>query len=154
MHVNPTGRFVDHGPNADTGVTGRKIIADAFGIGHAHGGGNWNGKDWTKVDMAGAVAAPFVAKNIVAHGKASRAYVELTYVIGLPDPKSIVIETFGTETVSRKEIQQFVDKIMDFRVKTIIQELRLWEQIYTPLPHLGWVGNADGYSWEKIVERP
>lgn len=151
ISINPTGRFEIHGPLGDAGVTGRKIIADAYGVRYSHGGGNWNGKDWTKVDMAGAMAARFVAKNIVAHGLAQFAYVEVTYKIGLPDPK-VVILTYPTSPVIQQKVEEFVDKIMDFKVKTIIQQLRLWEQDYSQLAHKGWVGTNCGQSWEKIVD--
>ena len=149
-YVNPTGRFVKGGPAADTGLTGRKIIVDTYGGSAPHGGGCFSGKDPTKVDRSAAYAARWVAKNIVAAGLARRCQVELAYAIGVAQPVSILVETFGTGTVSDDKLEAAVRKVFDLRPAAIIRDLDLRKPIYRQLAAYGHMGREDlGVSWEK-----
>ena len=125
IYVNPSGRFVNGGPAADTGLTGRKILVDTYGGLARHGGGAFSGKDPTKVDRSGAYAARYVAKNIVAAGLADRAEVQVSYAIGVARPISVSVETFGTAKVADDRIQELVDKHFDLRPAAIIRDLEL-----------------------------
>ena len=132
-YVNPTGRFVKGGPAADAGLTGRKIIVDTYGGSAPHGGGCFSGKDPTKVDRSAAYAARWVAKNIVAAGLARRCQVELAYAIGVAQPVSILVDTFGTGTVSDDKLEAAVRKVFDLRPAAIIRDLDLRKPIYRQL---------------------
>ena len=149
-YVNPTGRFVKGGPAADAGLTGRKIIVDTYGGSAPHGGGCFSGKDPTKVDRSAAYAARWVAKNIVAAGLARRCQVELAYAIGVAQPVSILVDTFGTGTVGDDKLEAAVRKVFDLRPAAIIRDLDLRKPIYRQLAAYGHMGREDlGVSWEK-----
>ena len=149
-YVNPTGRFVKGGPAADAGLTGRKIIVDTYGGSAPHGGGCFSGKDPTKVDRSAAYAARWVAKNIVATGLARRCQVELAYAIGVAQPVSILVDTFGTGTVSDDKLEAAVRKVFDLRPTAIIRCLDLRKPIYRQLAAYGHMGREDlGVAWEK-----
>ena len=149
-YVNPTGRFVKGGPAADAGLTGRKIIVDTDGGSAPHGGGCFSGKDPTKVDRSAAYAARWVAKNIVAAGLARRCQVELAYAIGVAQPVSILVDTFGTGTVGDDKLEAAVRKVFDLRPTAIIRDLDLRKPIYRQLAAYGHMGREDlGVSWEK-----
>ena len=148
-YVNPTGRFVKGGPAADAGLTGRKIIVDTYGGSAPHGGGCFSGKDPTKVDRSAAYAARWVAKNIVAAGLARRCQVELAYAIGVAQPVSILVDTFGTGTVSDDKLEAAVRKVFDLRPTAIIRCLDLRKPIYRQLAAYGHMGREDvGVKWE------
>ena len=148
--INPTGRFVVGGPQGDTGRTGRKIIVDTYGGMGRHGGGAFSGKDPTKVDRSAAYAARWVAKNIVAAGFASRCEVQLAYAIGVAEPVSIRVDTFGTGTVDETVIEQAVEKVFDLRPAAIIEQLDLRRPIYRNLAAYGHMGREDlGVKWEN-----
>ncbi|MCI2058575.1 MAG: methionine adenosyltransferase [Oscillibacter sp.] len=149
-YVNPTGRFVKGGPAADVGLTGRKIIVDTYGGSAPHGGGCFSGKDPTKVDRSAAYAARYVAKNIVAAGLAKRCQVELAYAIGVAQPVSILVDTFGTGTVSDDVLEKAVRKVFDLRPTAIIRTLNLRRPIYRALAAYGHMGRTDlGVRWEE-----
>ena len=150
IYVNPTGRFVIGGPQGDSGLTGRKIIVDTYGGSAPHGGGCFSGKDPTKVDRSAAYAARYVAKNIVAAGLARRCQVQLAYAIGVAQPVSILVETFGTGTVSDEVLEKAVRKVFDLRPAAIIRDLDLRKPIYRQLAAYGHMGREDlGVNWEK-----
>ena len=148
--VNPTGSFVLGGPAADAGLTGRKIIVDTYGGAAHHGGGAFSGKDPSKVDRSAAYAARWVAKNIVAAGLAHKVEVQVAYAIGVADPVSINVETYGTENgVTREQIQQAVRKVFDLRPAAIIDELDLKRPIYSKTAAYGHFGRNDAdFTWE------
>ena len=149
-YVNPTGRFVKGGPAADAGLTGRKIIVDTYGGSAPHGGGCFSGKDPTKVDRSAAYAARWVAKNLVAAGLARRCQVELAYAIGVAQPVSILVDTFGTGTVGDDKLEAAVRKVFDLRPTAIIRDLDLRKPIYRQLAAYGHMGREDlGVAWEK-----
>ena len=149
-YVNPTGRFVKGGPAADAGLTGRKIIVDTYGGSAPHGGGCFSGKDPTKVDRSAAYAARWVAKNIVAAGLARRCQVELAYAIGVAQPVSILVDTFGTGAVDDGKLEEAVRKVFDLRPTAIIRDLDLRRPIYRKLAAYGHMGREDlGVTWEK-----
>jgi S-adenosylmethionine synthetase len=149
-HVNPTGRFVIGGPRGDTGLTGRKIIVDTYGGAARHGGGAFSGKDPTKVDRSAAYAARHVAKNIVAAGLARRCELQIAYAIGVAQPVSLHVETFGTGRLPSAEIVQRVRDIFDLTPGGIIRELDLRRPIYAATAAYGHFGREDqGFSWEK-----
>ena len=149
-YVNPTGRFVIGGPNGDTGLTGRKIIVDTYGGMGRHGGGAFSGKDPTKVDRSAAYAARWVAKNIVAAGLAARCEVQLAYAIGVAQPVSIRVDTFGTGTVPEEKIETAVESVFDLRPAAIVETLGLRKPIYRKLAAYGHMGREDlGVLWEK-----
>ena len=148
--VNPTGRFVIGGPHGDSGLTGRKIIVDTYGGYSRHGGGAFSGKDSTKVDRSASYAARWVAKNIVAAGLAKKCEIQLAYAIGVAEPVSILVETFGTETVAVEKIEQAVRKVFDLRPRAIIEQLDLRKPIFKKTAAYGHFGREDqGYKWEK-----
>ncbi|WP_432623210.1 methionine adenosyltransferase [Bifidobacterium sp.] len=149
--VNPTGSFILGGPAADAGLTGRKIIVDTYGGAAHHGGGAFSGKDPSKVDRSAAYAARWVAKNIVAAGLAHKVEVQVAYAIGVADPVSINVETYGTEIgVTRERIQQAVRKVFDLRPAAIIDELDLLRPIYSKTAAYGHFGRNDAdFTWER-----
>lgn len=149
--INPTGRFVIGGPYGDAGLTGRKIIVDSYG-GHArHGGGAFSGKDCTKVDRSAAYAARYVAKNIVAAGIADKCEIQLSYAIGVAQPTSIMVDTFGTGKVSDKKLVEIVRKTFDLRPAGIIKMLDLRRPIYRGTAAYGHFGRTDiNFPWESI----
>ena len=148
-YVNPTGRFVKGGPAADTGLTGRKIIVDTYGGSAPHGGGCFSGKDPTKVDRSAAYAARWVAKNVVAAGLARRCQLQLAYAIGVAQPVSVMVDTFGTGTVSDEVLEKAVKKVFDLRPAAIIRDLDLRKPIYRQLAAYGHMGRTDlKVRWE------
>ncbi|MHB1445575.1 MAG: methionine adenosyltransferase [Acidimicrobiales bacterium] len=148
--TNPTGRFELGGPRADTGLTGRKIIVDTYGGAARHGGGAFSGKDPSKVDRSAAYAARWVAKHAVASGAARRCEVQVAYAIGVARPVSIMVETFGTETVDPAKISAALDAVFDLRPAAIIRDLELRRPIYRRTAAYGHFGRAEpGMSWEK-----
>jgi S-adenosylmethionine synthetase len=149
--VNPTGRFVIGGPVGDTGLTGRKIIADTYGGMGRHGGGAFSGKDPSKVDRSACYVARYIAKNIVASGLASKCEVQLAYAIGVPDPVSIMVDTFHTGKISEEIIEKQVREIFDTTPKGIIETLRLKRPIYKKTAAYGHFGrNEPDFTWEKV----
>ena len=149
-YVNPTGRFVIGGPQGDSGLTGRKIIVDTYGGSAPHGGGCFSGKDPTKVDRSAAYAARWVAKTVVAAGLAKRCQVQLAYAIGVAQPVSVLVDTFGTGTVGDDKLETAVRKVFDLRPTAIIRDLDLRKPIYRQLAAYGHMGREDlGVAWEK-----
>ena len=149
-YINPTGRFVVGGPQGDTGLTGRKIIVDTYGGMGRHGGGAFSGKDPTKVDRSAAYAARWVAKNVVAAGLARRCEVQLAYAIGVAQPVSIRVDTFGTAAVDEGAIEAAVEQVFDLRPAAIIEALGLKKPIYRALAAYGHMGREDlGVAWEN-----
>jgi len=147
--INPTGRFVNGGPAADTGLTGRKIIVDTYGGYAPHGGGCFSGKDPTKVDRSAAYAARYAAKNVVAAGLADRCQIQLAYAIGVAEPVSILVDTFGTGKYSDETISEAVRKVFDFRPAAIIRDLDLRRPIYKQTATYGHFGRTDiDLPWE------
>ncbi|HXH83073.1 MAG TPA: methionine adenosyltransferase [Candidatus Tectomicrobia bacterium] len=150
FHVNPTGRFVTGGPMGDTGLTGRKIIVDTYGGSCPHGGGAFSGKDPTKVDRSACYMARHVAKNIVAAGLAERAMLQVAYAIGVADPVSIMVETFGTGRLPNREIERIVRRHFDFTPAGIIKYLDLRRPIYRKTAAYGHFGRNDAdFTWER-----
>ena len=148
--INPTGRFVIGGPQGDSGLTGRKIIVDTYGGYARHGGGAFSGKDPSKVDRSAAYAARWVAKNVVAAGLARRCEVQLAYAIGVAQPVSIMVDTFGTGTVEDDKIEQAVEQVFDLTPAAIIRDLDLRKPIYRKLAAYGHMGREDlGVRWEN-----
>ena len=153
MLVNPTGSFVLGGPAADSGLTGRKIIVDTYGGAAHHGGGAFSGKDPSKVDRSAAYAARWVAKNLVAAGLAHKVEVQVAYAIGIAEPVSVNVETFGTEAngITRSDISAIVRKVFDLRPAAIIDELDLLRPIYSKTSAYGHFGRSDvEFPWEKL----
>ena len=149
--VNPTGRFVIGGPHGDSGLTGRKIIVDTYGGYAKHGGGAFSGKDPTKVDRSAAYAARHAAKNIVAAGLADRCEIELSYAIGVAEPMSILVDTFGTGTLSDEKLSEVLKKAFDLRPGAIIRDLGLRRPIFRQTAAYGHFGRTDlDLSWEKL----
>ena len=149
-HINPTGRFVIGGPMGDTGLTGRKIIVDTYGGMGRHGGGAFSGKDPTKVDRSAAYMARHIAKNIVAAGLADKAEVQLAYAIGVAEPVSVLVETFGTSKLSQTQLTELVRKNFSLTPKGIIESLDLRRPIYQKTAAYGHFGrNEPEFTWEK-----
>ena len=149
--INPTGRFVIGGPQGDSGLTGRKIIVDTYGGSAPHGGGAFSGKDPTKVDRSAAYAARHIAKNIVAAGLADKCLVQLAYAIGVAEPVSVMVDTYGTGTVSDDALSDAVSRVFDLRPSAIIRDLDLKKPIYRQLAAYGHMGREDlGVAWEKL----
>ncbi len=149
-YVNPTGRFVIGGPQGDSGLTGRKIIVDTYGGYARHGGGAFSGKDPTKVDRSAAYAARYVAKNIVAAGLADKCEIQIAYAIGVAEPVSVLVDTFGTGKVADDRLSEAVTKVFDLRPAAIIKELELRKPQYRQLAAYGHMGREDlGVAWEK-----
>ena len=151
IYINPTGRFVIGGPLGDTGLTGRKIIVDTYGGYARHGGGAFSGKDASKVDRSAAYMLRHVAKNIVANGYASKCEIQISYAIGMREPLSICIDTFGTGKISEEELVNLVKEKFDLTPKGIIDYLGLKEPIYTKTTNYGHFGKED-LPWEKIIK--
>ena len=150
IFINPTGRFVIGGPQGDSGLTGRKIIVDTYGGIGRHGGGAFSGKDPTKVDRSAAYAARWVAKNIVAAGLAKRCELQLAYAIGVAEPVSVMVETFGTGTVDEGKLAEAVRRVFDLRPAAIIETLDLRKPIYKQLAAYGHMGREElGVKWEQ-----
>ncbi len=150
-HINPTGRFEIGGPVGDAGLTGRKIIVDTYGGMARHGGGAFSGKDPSKVDRSAAYAARYVAKNLVAAGFADRIEIQVSYAIGVAEPTSISVDSFGTEKIPVRKIEQIVRQEFDLRPYGIIQMLDLIRPIYRALSAYGHMGREDlGVSWERL----
>ncbi len=155
MHVNPTGRFVIGGPMGDAGLTGRKIIVDSYGGMARHGGGAFSGKDPSKVDRSASYAARWVAKNVVAAGLADRFEVEVAYGIGIAEPISVSIETFGTGKVPDERIQALIERHFDLRPGAIIRDLDLLRPIYRQTAAYGHFGRTDlDLPWERTDRAP
>lgn len=151
FYINPTGRFVIGGPQGDSGLTGRKIIADTYGGKAPHGGGAFSGKDPTKVDRSGAYAARYVAKNLVAAGLCDKCTIELSYAIGVARPTSIMVDDFGTSKLSNKELEAIVSKEFDLRPAGIIKMLDLKRPIYKQTASYGHFGrNELDLPWERL----
>jgi len=161
FHINPTGRFVIGGPHGDAGLTGRKIIVDTYGGMGRHGGGAFSGKDPTKVDRSGAYAARWAAKTVVAAGLARRCEIQLAYAIGVAEPVSVRIDTFGTGAIDDHRIALAVQEVFDFRPAAIIERLSLRTPIYRPTAAYGHFGRdpeqrrLDGrtvalFPWEEL----
>ena len=149
FYINPTGRFVIGGPHGDAGLTGRKIIVDTYGGYARHGGGAFSGKDCTKVDRSGAYAARYVAKNIVAAGLADKCEIQLSYAIGVAEPTSVMVDTFGTGKLSDEKIIEIVRENFDLRPAGIIKMLDLRRPIYRPTAAYGHFGRTDvKLPWE------
>ena len=150
IFVNPTGRFVIGGPQGDSGLTGRKIIVDTYGGSAPHGGGAFSGKDPTKVDRSAAYAARYVAKNIVAAGLADKCQIQLAYAIGVAQPVSVLIDTFGTGKVDDDVLEDAVNEVFDLRPSAIIRDLDLRRPIYRQIAAYGHMGRTDlDVAWEK-----
>ena len=150
FHINPTGRFVIGGPNGDTGLTGRKIIVDTYGGMGRHGGGAFSGKDPTKVDRSACYMARYIAKNIVAAGLATRCEVQLAYAIGVAEPVSVLVDTFGTGTVSGQKLTEIVRANFKLTPKGIIDTLDLRRPIYRATAAFGHFGRTEPtFTWEK-----
>ncbi len=153
-HVNPTGKFVIGGPDGDAGLTGRKIIVDTYGGAAPHGGGAFSGKDPTKVDRSAAYIARYLAKNVVSSGIAKKCLIQLSYAIGVPEPLSVLINTFGTSSVSERILESEIPKILDLSPNGIIKHLQLLRPIYQSTSAYGHFGRnpsqSGEFSWEKI----
>jgi S-adenosylmethionine synthetase len=150
LHLNPTGRFVEGGPKADTGLSGRKIIVDTYGGMAPHGGGSFSGKDPTKVDRSATYAARWVAKNIVAAGLAHRCMLQLAYAIGVAEPVSLNVQTFGTGRIPDAEIERRVHDVFDLTPAGIIETLKLRAPIYEATASYGHFGRTlPGFTWEQ-----
>ncbi len=151
IYVNPSGRFVIGGPNGDTGLTGRKILVDTYGGFARHGGGAFSGKDPTKVDRSGAYAARWVAKNLVAAGVSDLCEIQIAYAIGMAEPVSVSVETFGTSKISYDKIIDIINDVFDLRPAAIIEQLNLRRPIYHSTSSYGHFGRPDlDLPWEQI----
>ena len=150
-YINPTGRFVIGGPLGDTGLTGRKIIVDTYGGSARHGGGAFSGKDATKLDRSAAYMLRHIAKNIVANGYAKKCELQVAYAIGMEQPMSVFVDTFGTNTISENEILEIINRNFDLTPKGIIEYLGLREPIFTKTTNYGHFGKSE-LTWEKIIE--
>jgi len=149
--INPTGRFVTGGPEGDTGLTGRKIIVDTYGGFARHGGGAFSGKDPTKVDRSAAYAARYIAKNLVAAGIASRLELQVSYAIGVAEPVSLHVDTFGTGKLPDAAILALIKEHFDLRPVAIIERLELYKPIYTQVAAYGHFGRSDlDLPWERL----
>ena len=149
-YINPTGRFVIGGPMGDAGLTGRKIIVDSYGGYSRHGGGAFSGKDPSKVDRSACYMARYIAKNVVAAGLASKAEVQLAYAIGVAEPVSVMVDSFGTATIDEEKITQLVREHFKLTPKAIIETLDLRRPIYKPTAAYGHFGRSGpGFTWEK-----
>jgi len=147
-HIQPSGRFVIGGPQGDAGLTGRKIIVDTYGGWGAHGGGAFSGKDFSKVDRSAAYTARWIAKSLVSAGLAKRALVQLSYAIGVAEPLSIFVDTYGTGSKSDRELVEVIRKNFDLRPGVIVRQLDLQKPVYRKTASYGHFGNPE-YTWEK-----
>lgn len=151
IFINPTGRFVIGGPVGDSGLTGRKIIVDTYGGYSRHGGGAFSGKDPTKVDRSAAYAARYVAKNIVGAGLAKKCEIQIAYAIGVSNPVSVRVDTFGTSEISEHDLEKVVCKVFNLKPLAIIEKFGLRNPIYLPLASYGHMGREDlEVGWEKL----
>lgn len=149
-HINPTGRFVVGGPMGDSGLTGRKIIVDTYGGMGRHGGGAFSGKDPSKVDRSAAYMTRYIAKNLVAAGCADRAEVQLAYAIGVAEPVSVMVDTFGTGTVDEAKLAEAVRKVFSLKPSGIVETLNLLRPVYRPTAAYGHFGRSgEGFTWEN-----
>jgi S-adenosylmethionine synthetase len=149
-YINPTGRFVIGGPMGDAGLTGRKIIVDTYGGYSRHGGGAFSGKDPSKVDRSACYMARYIAKNVVAAGLATKAEVQLAYAIGVAEPVSVMVDSFGTATIDEEKITQLVRENFKLTPKGIIEALDLRRPVYKPTAAYGHFGRSGpGFTWEK-----
>jgi S-adenosylmethionine synthetase len=150
--INPTGKFVIGGPMGDCGLTGRKIIVDTYGGHGAHGGGAFSGKDPSKVDRSATYACRHIAKHIVAAGLAERALVQVAYAIGVAEPMSLLVDTFGTSTVDETKLNEAVNRVFDMRPKALIERLDLLRPIYSETAAYGHFGRTSekGFTWERL----
>ncbi|MHC4325406.1 MAG: methionine adenosyltransferase [Planctomycetota bacterium] len=149
FHINPTGRFVEGGPKADCGLTGRKIIVDTYGGRGSHGGGAFSGKDPTKVDRTASYMARYIAKNVVAAGLADACEVQLSYAIGVAEPVSVFVDTAGTSKVSEQVLSELIRKLFPLTPKKMIQHLKLARPIFSPTSYGGHFGRkGPGFTWE------
>jgi S-adenosylmethionine synthetase len=154
FHINPTGRFVIGGPMGDSGVTGRKIIVDTYGGMGRHGGGAFSGKDPSKVDRSAAYMARYIAKNVVAAGLARRCEVQISYAIGVAEPVSVLVDTFGTATVSEQKISEAVRRTFGLKPREIIENLDLLRPIYQRTASYGHFGRSDkDFTWERTDKK-
>ena len=154
IHINPTGNFVIGGPNGDTGLTGRKIIVDTYGGYFSHGGGAFSGKDPTKVDRSAAYMARYMAKNLVAAGLATQVQVQLAYAIGVAQPVSLRVDSYGTGVISDEKMTELLRKTCDMTPAGIINKLQLRQPIYSPTAAYGHFGVEEGRPWEKTDLAP
>ncbi|MFL6268649.1 MAG: methionine adenosyltransferase domain-containing protein, partial [Actinomycetes bacterium] len=155
VFVNPTGRFELGGPNADTGLTGRKIIVDTYGGMARHGGGAFSGKDPTKVDRSAAYAVRWVAKNVVAAGLAERCELQVAYAIGVAHPVSVFVDTFGTEQVDPEKLGKLLPEFFDLRPAAIVRDLDLRRPIYKKTAAYGHFGRSEPeFTWESTERAP
>ena len=151
IYINPTGRFEVGGPQADTGLTGRKIIADTYGGYGAHGGGAFSGKDPTKVDRSASYMARYIAKNIVAAKLASKCEIQIAYAIGIAEPVSVMVNTYNTGKISNEELSKRVFKNFSLTPAGIIRDLKLRRPIYSATAAYGHFGrNDEGFTWEEL----
>ncbi|MFN3414163.1 MAG: methionine adenosyltransferase, partial [Thermoanaerobaculum sp.] len=151
FYVNPTGKFVVGGPQSDTGMTGRKIIVDTYGGWAPHGGGAFSGKDPTKVDRSATYMARHIAKNIVAAGLARQALVQLAYAIGVKEPVSVMVDTFGTGVLPDEQLTRVIKEVFDLTPRGIIQELDLWRPMYRKTAAYGHFGRTEPeFTWESL----
>jgi len=149
FHINPSGRFVIGGPQGDAGLTGRKIIVDSYGGWGAHGGGAFSGKDPSKVDRSAAYAARWIAKSVVKAGLAERVLVQVSYAIGVAEPLSIFVDTYGTGKKTDEEILDIIKKNFDLRPGCVIRDLKLKRPIYEKTAYFGHFGREDpDFTWE------
>ena len=149
-YINPTGKFVVGGPHGDCGLTGRKIIVDTYGGHGSHGGGAFSGKDPSKVDRSASYLARYIAKNVVAAGLASECEVQLAYAIGVADPVSVMVDTFGTERVAVETIERLVIERFRMKPAEVIKDLDLLRPIYKNTAAYGHFGRTgDGFRWER-----
>ncbi len=153
IHINPTGNFVIGGPNGDTGLTGRKIIVDTYGGYFSHGGGAFSGKDPTKVDRSGAYMARYMAKNLVAAGLARQVQVQLAYAIGVAEPVSVRVDSYGTGVIADEEMTRLLRQVCDLTPGGIIRKLDLRRPIYAPTAAIGHFG-VEGRPWEETDLAP
>ena len=151
IFINPTGRFEVGGPQGDTGVTGRKIIVDTYGGVGSHGGGAFSGKDPTKVDRSASYMARYVAKNVVASGLAKKCEIQLAYAIGIPEPVSVMINTYNTSKISEAKLKKVVLRTFDMKPRSILENLKLRRPIYKQTAAYGHFGrDEEGFTWEEI----
>ncbi|TQS32543.1 hypothetical protein Golomagni_07138, partial [Golovinomyces magnicellulatus] len=148
-HIQPSGRFIIGGPQGDAGLTGRKIIVDTYGGWGAHGGGAFSGKDFSKVDRSAAYLARWIAKSLVAAGLARRALVQLSYAIGVAEPLSVYVDTYGTSEKSSEELVEIINKNFDMRPGVIVRELNLDRPIYLQTAKNGHFGTNQSFTWEQ-----
>lgn len=150
-HINPTGQFIVGGPHGDCGLTGRKIIVDTYGGHGSHGGGAFSGKDPSKVDRSASYLARYIAKNIVAAGLADECEVQLAYAIGIAEPVSVMVDTFGTEKIDEEKIEELIKENFQLKPAELIQELDLLRPIYRKTAAYGHFGREEeGFNWEKL----